>query len=71
MEKGKSNKRANKKISMVDANTAIWIITLNVNGLNTMPKGRDIYIKTRLNYALYINSLKYKNIDRLLATANR
>ena len=32
----------------------------------------EIYIKTRLNYALYIiNSLKYKNIDRLLATVTR
>lgn len=32
----------------------------------------EIDIKARLTYALYVrNSLKYKNIDRLLATATR
>lgn len=50
-----------KKSVWVDANAAIWIITLNVNGLNHSCQKAEIYIKTRLNYALYIrNSLKYK-----------
>ena len=37
-KEAKKRQRANKKISMVDANSAIWIITLNVNGLNTHAK---------------------------------
>lgn len=49
-KEAKKQQRANKKISMVDANAAIWIITLNVNGLNTHAKRqRYIYInKTQL-----------------------